>query len=306
MAQFLSPDPFIQAPGNWYNYNRYGYCYNNPLMYNDPSGEIIGSLLAIWAGNYLINSVAYAINNNTSLKTAFKATPIVGGVGFSPTGFVTGQSNMGFSHPQLDAHLAVKNEMRVSRELDNFIAANRMGESITSGNLAYQNAMVSEGIRNSGNMGYPQVYSGTFSINLGYYENPESQFITTTGSISGFYNKFNQAISYDLLPTISKHWGTMPILKYAKFVPYLGIPADVLSIVGSLNNGFNYGWTSKHILDLSFSTIGLIPGYGDAASFLYMAAPDAYKFANKIWEVTIDGIYRTERWLPTIPFRYRK
>ena len=140
------------APGNWYNYNRYGYCLNNPLMYNDPSGEIIGFLLAIWAGNYLINSVAYAINNNTSLKTAFKATPIVGGVGFSPTGFVTGQSNMGFSHPQLDAHLAVKNEIRVSRELDNFIAANRMGESITSGNLAYQNAMVSEGIRNSVSM----------------------------------------------------------------------------------------------------------------------------------------------------------
>jgi len=129
MAQFLSPDPFIQAPGNWYNYNRYGYCYNNPLIYNDPSGEIIGFLLAIWAGNYLINSVAYAINNNTSLKTAFKATPIVGGVGFSPTGFVTGQSNMGFSHPQLDAHLAVKNEMRVSKELDTFIAATNGGGS---------------------------------------------------------------------------------------------------------------------------------------------------------------------------------
>ncbi|WP_157666454.1 RHS repeat domain-containing protein [Alkalitalea saponilacus] len=40
MAQFLSPDPFIQAPGNWFNYNRYGYCLNNPLIYNDPSGYI--------------------------------------------------------------------------------------------------------------------------------------------------------------------------------------------------------------------------------------------------------------------------
>ncbi|ASB48829.1 RHS repeat domain-containing protein [Alkalitalea saponilacus] len=39
MAQFLSPDPFIQAPGNWFNYNRYAYCYNNPLIYTDPSGE---------------------------------------------------------------------------------------------------------------------------------------------------------------------------------------------------------------------------------------------------------------------------
>jgi len=37
-AQFLSPDPFVQSPDNWANYNRYGYCLNNPLIYSDPSG----------------------------------------------------------------------------------------------------------------------------------------------------------------------------------------------------------------------------------------------------------------------------
>ena len=45
-AQFLSPDPYIQAPGNWLNYNRYTYAYNNPLIYTDPDGEIIFTLLA--------------------------------------------------------------------------------------------------------------------------------------------------------------------------------------------------------------------------------------------------------------------
>ncbi|NLE05703.1 MAG: hypothetical protein GX638_13020 [Crenarchaeota archaeon] len=56
MAQFLSPDPFIQAPGNWYNYNRYGYCLNNPLIYTDPSGEffwmpvIIGAIIGAASG----------------------------------------------------------------------------------------------------------------------------------------------------------------------------------------------------------------------------------------------------------------
>ena len=39
-AMFLSPDPFIQAPGNWVNYNRYAYCFNNPLIYTDPSGYV--------------------------------------------------------------------------------------------------------------------------------------------------------------------------------------------------------------------------------------------------------------------------
>ncbi|MDL2224461.1 RHS repeat-associated core domain-containing protein [Bacteroidales bacterium OttesenSCG-928-M06] len=38
---FFSPDPYIQAPGDWLNYNRYTYCMNNPLIYTDPSGEFI-------------------------------------------------------------------------------------------------------------------------------------------------------------------------------------------------------------------------------------------------------------------------
>jgi RHS repeat-associated protein len=38
-SMFLSPDPYLQAPGDWLNYNRYGYCYNNPFKYTDPTGE---------------------------------------------------------------------------------------------------------------------------------------------------------------------------------------------------------------------------------------------------------------------------
>jgi len=37
-AMFFSPDPFVQAPGNWLNYYRYGYCMNNPTNYTDPTG----------------------------------------------------------------------------------------------------------------------------------------------------------------------------------------------------------------------------------------------------------------------------
>ena len=39
MMRISNPDPFVQAPGNWLNYNRYSYCWNNPLRYTDPSGE---------------------------------------------------------------------------------------------------------------------------------------------------------------------------------------------------------------------------------------------------------------------------
>lgn len=41
LHRFLQPDNFVQDPLNTQNYNRYGYCWNNPLVYTDPSGEII-------------------------------------------------------------------------------------------------------------------------------------------------------------------------------------------------------------------------------------------------------------------------
>ena len=46
-GRFLSPDPFVQAPSNPQNYNRYSYCLNNPLKYTDPSGEIFWEAVLI-------------------------------------------------------------------------------------------------------------------------------------------------------------------------------------------------------------------------------------------------------------------
>ncbi|MDA3867951.1 MAG: hypothetical protein PF489_14565 [Salinivirgaceae bacterium] len=41
LARFLSPDPYVQMPGNTQNLNRDSYCLNNLLIYTDPSGESI-------------------------------------------------------------------------------------------------------------------------------------------------------------------------------------------------------------------------------------------------------------------------
>jgi len=43
-GQFLSPDNYVHTPDFTQNFNRYGYCLNNPLIYTDPSGEFIFSL----------------------------------------------------------------------------------------------------------------------------------------------------------------------------------------------------------------------------------------------------------------------
>jgi RHS repeat-associated protein len=37
-GRFLQTDPLIQAPDNLQNYNRYAYCFNNPLTCTDPTG----------------------------------------------------------------------------------------------------------------------------------------------------------------------------------------------------------------------------------------------------------------------------
>ena len=45
-ATFFSPDPFVVDASSTQAFNRYSYCLNNPLMYTDPSGEIIFTALA--------------------------------------------------------------------------------------------------------------------------------------------------------------------------------------------------------------------------------------------------------------------
>jgi RHS repeat-associated protein len=41
LKRFLSPDNYIQDISNSQNFNRYSYVWNNPLMYTDPSGNMI-------------------------------------------------------------------------------------------------------------------------------------------------------------------------------------------------------------------------------------------------------------------------
>jgi RHS repeat-associated protein len=65
LCRFLSPDPYVQMPDNSQNFNRYSYCLNNPLVYTDPSGEIIWMPIIIGAA---IGSIqGYMIGNQVGL-----------------------------------------------------------------------------------------------------------------------------------------------------------------------------------------------------------------------------------------------
>jgi RHS repeat-associated protein len=52
-GMFFSPDPYVQAPEDWLNYNRYSYCVNNPLKYTDPSGEFFLGTILTFVGDAL-------------------------------------------------------------------------------------------------------------------------------------------------------------------------------------------------------------------------------------------------------------
>ncbi|MDQ8747748.1 RHS repeat-associated core domain-containing protein [Elizabethkingia miricola] len=54
LRRFLNADENIQDPNNTQNYNKYGYVLNNPLMYNDPSGEFffLPFLIGIGLGQF--------------------------------------------------------------------------------------------------------------------------------------------------------------------------------------------------------------------------------------------------------------
>ncbi|MDR6405320.1 MULTISPECIES: RHS repeat-associated core domain-containing protein [Chryseobacterium] len=92
LRRFLNADENIQDPYNTQNYNKYGYVLNNPLMFNDPSGEAFQFLIAagvgiFWAtvltgaiissaiATFLYLSKAY-LTRNFSVSGFFKAVTI--------------------------------------------------------------------------------------------------------------------------------------------------------------------------------------------------------------------------------------
>jgi RHS repeat-associated protein len=50
LRRFLSPDNYVQDPSNTQNYNRYAYCWNNPLKFTDKDGNWIWIVVAAVVG----------------------------------------------------------------------------------------------------------------------------------------------------------------------------------------------------------------------------------------------------------------
>ena len=82
MSLMLSPDNNIQMLQSSQNFNRYSYCLNNPLKYNDPTGEWVESLVF-----GVVGGCANVVMNARNIDT-FGEGALLFGVGFVQ-GFLT-------------------------------------------------------------------------------------------------------------------------------------------------------------------------------------------------------------------------
>jgi RHS repeat-associated protein len=85
LHRFLQPDNYIQEPFNTQNYNRYGYCWNNPLKFTDPSGEWIHLLIGAVVGG-VMNWVAHGAQLNMNGLKAFGIGAAAGLIGAATGG----------------------------------------------------------------------------------------------------------------------------------------------------------------------------------------------------------------------------
>ena len=86
MSSFLSVDNYVQAPDFSQSFNRYAYCWNNPLKYTDPSGEelctlaVLGISAAIGAAVSMTTTVVMNDIYNRPLYEGLGRAALVGAV----------------------------------------------------------------------------------------------------------------------------------------------------------------------------------------------------------------------------------
>ncbi len=81
-AMFFSPDPYLQAPGDWLNYNRYGYCMNNPFRYTDPSGNVseISRFFRDNSNTIITTAVSIGVFAGVFIATGGLGAPLAAGI----------------------------------------------------------------------------------------------------------------------------------------------------------------------------------------------------------------------------------
>ncbi len=179
IGRFLSPDPYVQAPDFTQNFNRYSYCLNNPLKFNDPNGEfwhiVIGAaiggiinLAANWNNidNFWEGVAAFGIGAGAGALTAatggaaagtFMASTgaslgaaAIGGATIGATNNIISQTGNGVgigdvNWGQVGLSAAVGGVAGIAGAGAGKFATNKLGNAIVNG-MQIKSPMLSQGI----------------------------------------------------------------------------------------------------------------------------------------------------------------
>jgi len=84
LGRMLSPDNYMQAPDFSQNFNRYSYCLNNPLKYDDPDGEWVHLVVGAVAGgmfNWMLHGSEFTLEGLGYFGIGAAAGALGAGVG---------------------------------------------------------------------------------------------------------------------------------------------------------------------------------------------------------------------------------
>ena len=106
LHRFLQPDNYVQDPFNTQNFNRYGYCLNNPLVYVDENGEfiitalIVGAIIGAYIGGSQANGTYNPFKwdfNNVDTWIGMVGGAVVGGVSGGVAAYAGGLAAAGLA-----------------------------------------------------------------------------------------------------------------------------------------------------------------------------------------------------------------
>ena len=243
LHRFLQPDNFVQDPFNTQNFNRYGYCMNNPLLYTDPTGEwfVIDDAIAMLVGG-VVNLTINAIQGNV--------TSFWSGLGYFAVGVGAGAASL-YGGP-----LAAGAVLGLGNNITSQVSQNGWS------NISLTSAIIDTGIgMGSAYLGgqISSKFSGVFSkvfnsisspilknVLISGTSNAASGFLLSAGISFAYTKDFDQALKdgvkgagYGL--ALGSALGVVQGFQYAK-------EYDVNPWTGKRNDFFKGTWYSNKVL----------------------------------------------------------
>ena len=249
LHRFLQPDNYVQDPFNTQNFNRYGYCLNNPLLYTDPTGEwfVIDDAIAMLVGG-VVNLTINAIQGNV--------TSFWSGLGYFAVGVGAGAASLYGGPLAGGAVLGLGNNI-TSQVSQNGWSNISLTSAIIDAGIGMGSAYLGGQISSKFSGVFSKVFNSISSpilknVLINGTSNAASGFLLSAGISFAYTKDFDQALKdgvkgagYGLV--LGSALGVVQGFQYARGY-------DVNPWTGKRNDFFEGTWYSDRVLGNMFNT----------------------------------------------------